>query len=246
MNNVHYKDLKYLVVVNGSWPERSVTSESDTLKIISENMKKLKLMFPNSSFLFHTWKRQSNAPLFDIVKNKETLIIDEEPKFLLEYSPYELLLDPNHVYNNWYDNMKSFDNRLHRTRTYQHYAFMKSVQDVDLMKFDKVVRTRWDVILSEEKIQTDLITRTNVVGYHKEAFIDFINNKNFVGLNDLLIVMDPSLIDKTYIRRLENKEGLPAEWGWYQMLLEGKKNKTYANAIGGLDLLRHYAKEKYQ
>lgn len=246
MNNVHYKDLKYLVVVNGSWPERSVTSESDTLKIISENMKKLKLMFPNSSFLFHTWKKQSNVPLFSIVEDKNDLIIDEEPNFLLEYSPYESLLDPDHVYGNWYDNMKSFENRIHRTRTYQHYAFMKSVQGVDLMKFDKVVRTRWDIILSEEDLQTDLITKTNVVGYHREAFIDFVNNEKFVGLNDLLIVMDPSLIDKTYIIRLENKEGLPAEWGWYQMLLEGKRNATYANAIGGVDLLRHYAKEKYK
>ena len=115
-------------------------------------------------------------------------------------------------------------------------------------KYDMIVRLRWDLYFSEKLDYKKLLEKSyeeGVHGYGYQAGMDhnLLNNpvkliktsrRSDGMLTDNCIFHKPEWFDTSYVYKLhEDKELLPAEWGFYQTMSE-PFNDHHTNFLGGV------------
>ena len=191
----------------------------------------------NADFYYHTWmdrvlynypKMHKQAqpkvdyhPVFD-VKHKAGIIVEEKRK-----------------------NRDKVNKFQHASKQILAHAYLCDNLN---HKYDMIVRLRWDLYFSSRLDYKELLEQSyeeGVYGYGFQERMDYNLLDNPVKmkkqerrwdgmLTDNCIFHKPEWFDTSYVYKLhENKELLPAEWGFYQTMSE-PYNDHHSNFRGGV------------
>ena len=187
---------------------------------------KIKSVFPNADFYYHTWNGRKYPNEFNVLTSPEPTV---------NYHP---ILDTNQNKSTkleWYrKNKKNIPSKqLNATKQILAHKFLVCQLE---KKYDIIIRTRWDAQISNNIDYAPYLEMAYDVGpvgfmtrFLKKDNINKLRvlekNKSetnwYCYLPDVLIMHKPEHFDTEYVETLhKNKQLLPAEWGWYQTMSE--------------------------
>lgn len=215
---------------------------------LAKNIRLLKSKFPGADFYFATW--DSYKPVFERTFPDEKCMYFPEP--VMTYHPYTDIREEDYVspFVKTYCRTdivickESTEWALHHTKQILiHFWLADTIKD----KYDVIVRTRFDVILSKyANFSYDLLDtydnqrangfasyekNINVIRqYPRQCAEDFHNT----WLVDMLIMHPPSAIDVALVERLHAEKKLHGgEMGWFQVLSlpYGSKHRCHSGWV---------------
>lgn len=208
-------------------------------------IKQMEAVFKTHMF-FHTWSDDAvNIP----IEFHNRLVYCAEPK--LDYHPHDIEWIGKH--GKWapYVNKKIRRNVVqHQNKQLLAYADLLSKLPDD---FDVLIRTRWDVLVSEkvnfkpylekayEEGPVGFMTRLNR-GHYVDQLLDVsrddIMDDWYGYLPDNLIIHKREHFDSDLVKKLHKEKNLaPAEWGWYQVMSE-PFGDIHTSIHGGAAIMR--------
>jgi len=225
-------------------------------KVLKLTVDLLKDAFPTADMYYTVWRE-------DYVERKDEVdqfgghveIIDE---YDIDYHPYEDNRDAVNTHN--YRKKLKFPNptrHLHQTKQIlNHNTMMRKY----LHKYDVVVRSRYDVMLSPyqdyRKVLEECLNHPATItildgergnGYHIHSKVVYDNDSNpsrMVGDSGTfvhrVVDWDCDLVDRLH----KEKKLLAAEFGWYQAICQYTEYKNYIIYSGASKLTRCHTPEE--